>query len=111
MMFGPTRSLITRFAPASGEGPSEQQRRRGRFRMQLSARTETGAQLTGEVAATGDPGYAATAVMFGESALALALDGDALPDAAGVVTPATGIGEALTSRLRLRGFTISATVG
>ncbi len=44
------------------------------------------------VAAKGDPGYQATAVMLGEASLALALDGDRLPEAAGVLTPATGIG-------------------
>lgn len=110
LAFGPTRSLITRLAPSPGEGPSEQVRTRGRFRMELTATTESGATLTGEVAGKGDPGYAGTAVMFGESALALALDGDKLPDAAGVLTPATGIGDALTERLRLRGFTFSATV-
>ena len=35
------------------------------------------------VAAHGDPGYQATAVMFGESALCLALDRDRLPGAPG----------------------------
>lgn len=108
LMFGPTRSLISRFAPAPGEGPSEQVRSRGRFRLEFTADTETGRRLTGEFAGKGDPGYAGTAVMFGESALALALDGGDLPDAAGVLTPATGIGEVLTRRLRARGFTITA---
>jgi len=59
------------------------------------------------VAADGDPGYAATAVMLGQSALALAIDGDALPEAAGVLTPATGIGRALVDRLITRNFDIS----
>ena len=58
------------------------------------------------IAADGDPGYKATAVMFGESALALALDGERLPDRAGVLTPATGIGSVLPGRLRAAGFTI-----
>ncbi len=58
------------------------------------------------VAASGDPGYAATAVMLGESVLALALDGDRLPAAAGVLTPATGIGRPLVDRLRAAGFTL-----
>jgi short subunit dehydrogenase-like uncharacterized protein len=43
--------------------------------------------------------------MFGESALALGLDGDRLPPRAGVLTPATGIGAPLVDRLRAQGFT------
>ena len=57
------------------------------------------------VAGDGDPGYKATAVMLGESALALARDG--LPDASGVLTPATALGSALVDRLRAAGFTIT----
>ena len=47
--------------------------------------------------------------MLGESALALALDGDILPDRAGVLTPATGIGLRLGDRLRAAGQTFKAT--
>lgn len=57
--------------------------------------------------AQGDPGYKATAVMLGESALALALDRDRLPDRAGVLTPAVAMGDALTDRLTAAGFAIS----
>jgi short subunit dehydrogenase-like uncharacterized protein len=41
--------------------------------------------------------------MLGEAALALARDGDQLPDRAGVLTPATGIGTRLAERLRAAG--------
>jgi len=57
------------------------------------------------VAGDGDPGYAATAVMFGEAALCLAGRADDLPDRAGVLTPATAMGSALTERLRGAGMT------
>ena len=43
--------------------------------------------------------------MLGESALALALDGERLPDRAGVLTPATAIGAVLVERLRAAGQT------
>ncbi len=47
--------------------------------------------------------------MLGQSGLALALDRDALPDSpGGVLTPATGIGDALVARLRAAGVEISA---
>jgi short subunit dehydrogenase-like uncharacterized protein len=61
------------------------------------------------VAAQGDPGYAATAVMLGESALCLALDEARLPSRAGVLTPATGLGSVLADRLRAAGHTYEAS--
>lgn len=99
----PTRKLLDRVLPAPGEGPSEQQRDKGFFRIDVHARTSTGARLVCRIAAPGDPGYKATAVMLGESALALALDQDRLPDAAGVLTPATAMGTVLVDRLRAAG--------
>jgi short subunit dehydrogenase-like uncharacterized protein len=77
--------------------------------MDLFATTTTGARYRARVRAKGDPGYAATAVMLGESALALLLDRDALPPfPGGVLTPATGVGDALVERLRAAGFEITA---
>ncbi|MFC4604592.1 saccharopine dehydrogenase family protein [Rhodococcus kronopolitis] len=107
LAFGPTRYLLDRVLPAPGEGPSEKTRRTGHFTMDLYTTTSTGARYAARVRAQGDPGYAATAVMLGESALALAFDGEKLPDAAGVLTPATAIGDALVDRLRAAGFEIS----
>ncbi|MFD6063815.1 hypothetical protein ACFWG4_38450 [Rhodococcus wratislaviensis] len=54
------------------------------------------------------PGYRATAVVLGESALSLVLDGDRLPEEAGVLTPATALGDVLVDRLRGAGLEISA---
>jgi short subunit dehydrogenase-like uncharacterized protein len=107
LTFGPSRALLARVLPAPGQGPSEQTRRRGHFRMLISARTSAGARYQATIAAEGDPGYAATAVMLGESALCLAQDRDVLPDRAGVLTPATAMGTALASRLRSAGHTLA----
>ena len=107
MSFGPTRAVLDRVLPKPGEGPGEKARANGHFRIEVVARTSTGARYTATVAAKGDPGYAATAVMQGESALCLALDRDRLPDRAGVLTPATAMGAALADRLRARGFEIA----
>ncbi|HEU4491633.1 MAG TPA: saccharopine dehydrogenase NADP-binding domain-containing protein [Jiangellales bacterium] len=107
LAFGPTRAVLDRLLPEPGEGPDEETRRRGRFRMEVHARTTTGARYVAVVAARGDPGYAATSVMLGESALALALDLGRLPAAAGVLTPATAMGQVLVERLRAAGFTIA----
>jgi short subunit dehydrogenase-like uncharacterized protein len=108
MMLGPTRALVDRVLPEPGEGPSEKTRENGYFRVEIWTRTSTGARYSCRVEAKGDPGYAATAVMLGESALALALDGDRLPPRAGVLTPATGIGMPLVERLRAQAFTFEA---
>jgi short subunit dehydrogenase-like uncharacterized protein len=101
----PTRKLLDKVLPDPGEGPSEEARERGFYRIDTHAKTSSGAHLVCRIAASGDPGYKATAVLFGESALALALDSDRLPDAAGVLTPSTGIGDALVDRLRAAGHT------
>jgi short subunit dehydrogenase-like uncharacterized protein len=106
MSFGPSRMLLDRVLPAPGTGPSEAARERGHFRIEVVARTSTGARFTATVAAKGDPGYTATAVMQGESALCLLLDRDRLPDRAGVLTPATAMGLPLADRLRAQGFEI-----
>jgi len=110
MSIGPTRALLDRVLPEPGEGPSEKTRTNGRFRVEVTTRTTSGRRLLAIVAAQGDPGYAATAVMLGQSVLALALDGDQLPPRAGVLTPATGIGLPLVDRLRTHGFTLTAAV-
>ena len=106
MALGPTRSLLGLVLPKPGEGPSEKTRTSGYFRIEIHTRTSSGARYVAHVAAQGDPGYAATAVMLGESALSLALNGDRLPPRAGVLTPATAIGEPLVDRLRAQGFTL-----
>jgi short subunit dehydrogenase-like uncharacterized protein len=101
------RPLLDRVLPSPGEGPGERARRAGWFSMEVRTTTETGARYLATVSAQGDPGYAATAVMFGQSALCLALDRDRLPGAAGVLTPAVSMGQALVDRLRGQGFTLS----
>jgi short subunit dehydrogenase-like uncharacterized protein len=105
MTFSPSRTLLDRVLPAPGSGPSEKTRQQGWFRMVVDATTEDGRHYRATAAGQGDPGYAATAVMLGESALALALDGDRLPDRAGSLTPATALGDVLVERLRAAGHT------
>jgi short subunit dehydrogenase-like uncharacterized protein len=105
MGLGPARAGAERVLPKPGEGPSAEAREGGHFRMELHAHTGEGERLRATVAAQGDPGYAATSVMLSEAALAAALDEDALPDAAGVLTPAAGLGMVLVERLRAAGFT------
>lgn len=105
LAYRPTRTILDRFLPKPGEGPSAEQLAAGRFRMEIRAKTTTGARYRTKVGADHDPGYTGTAVMLGQAALCLALDEDRLPARAGVLTPATAMGDVLVERLRARGFT------
>ena len=117
LAFGPSRALLNqlqgrqllgRLLPAAGQGPSEKTRSNGYFRIQVHTRTAAGQRYVARVEAQGDPGYAATSVMLGQSALCLALDRDRLPGRAGVLTPASAMGTALISRLSAAGLTLTA---
>jgi short subunit dehydrogenase-like uncharacterized protein len=104
----PTRWVLDRVLPDPGEGPSEAAREKGFFKIDVVGETGDGRRLTCRIEAPGDPGYKATAVMLGESALCLAA-GEGLPDRAGVLTPATAMGAALVRRLRAAGHTYDVT--
>jgi len=108
LAFPASRALLGRLLPAPGEGPGEKTRRTGYFRIEIHTQTSAGARYLGKIEARGDPGYAATSVMLGESALCLALDQDRLPARAGVLTPATAMGIALADRLKSAGHTLTA---
>ena len=105
MAFPPTRVVLDRVLPKPGEAPSEEALARGRFRFEITGEASNGARYRTTVAAPYDPGFYGTAIMLGQAALALAQDGDRLPDAAGVLTPATAIGMPLVERLREHQFT------
>ncbi len=108
MSFKPTRFLLDKVLPEPGEGPSEKARERGFFDIRTFTTTTTGKRYGAKVSAQGDPGYKATAMMLGESALTLALDRDRLPDRHGVLTPVAAMGDALVTRLRAAGMTLQA---
>jgi short subunit dehydrogenase-like uncharacterized protein len=105
----PLRALLERrVLPKPGEGPNEEQRRRGSFEITLigKGQHEGGAfALRGRVVGTSDPGYGETAKMLSESALCLALDGAELESPGGILTPASALGVRLLDRLRHAGMT------
>lgn len=101
--FRPTRDwLLKQRLP--GEGPSESQRAKGWFHMNVVA--QGGGETVLCRMEGGDPGYGDTAKMLAEAGLCLALDSD-LPAHAGVITPASAMGEALMPRLRRAGITLA----
>jgi short subunit dehydrogenase-like uncharacterized protein len=101
----PTRRFLDRWLPPPGTGPDEAHRRAGRFEFLIATRTIDGSRYLAHISARGDPGYAASSVMFGQSALCLALDRDLLPATGGVLTPAVAMGTRLVDRLREAGLT------
>lgn len=102
------KKILDRVLPTPGDGPSVKAQESGYFTVDLYTTTTTGARYRSRVKASGDPGYKATSVMLGESALALVHNRTELPDAAGVLTPATALGDALVTRLVDAGFEIWA---
>lgn len=95
---GPTRSLLSRFLPEPGEGPSEATQRAGSFDLRLYGRTAEGEQIVTKVTGDCDPGYGSTAKMLAESALSLLeLDHDQV--GGGFWTPSTAFGDGLIERL------------
>jgi short subunit dehydrogenase-like uncharacterized protein len=103
------RRLLDRVLPKPGQGPSPKAQHEGRFRLAVHATTTSGARCRATVAAQGDPGYAATALMFAEAALTLVVDRERLPAAAGVLTPAAALAHPLIDRLRAAGMTLRVT--
>jgi len=79
----------------------------GWFRCEFIGHASDGRTARVLVADKGDPGNRVTVKCLCESALALALD-PVLPARGGVLTPASGIGDALVARLRARGMTLGS---
>ena len=101
------REMLEKRAPQPGEGPSEEKRKTGHWKVRFVG--EAGADRMIFIAAdeAGDPGYGSTCKMLGESALCLAQD--PLTSAGGVQTPSVAMGGALLTRLRQAGLRFEAT--
>jgi short subunit dehydrogenase-like uncharacterized protein len=109
---GAMRSLIRRMGPAAGEGPSEQQRKAGRFTLEIAGQTTTGACVF-TMDSEGDPGNISTVRFLCESALALVQDREDLPGGrsrCGFLTPASALGDVLIKRLENCGVRFSFRV-
>lgn len=98
--------MVDSVTPKSGFGPREKNRRRGHYRCETYTTTTTGARYLSTFGQQLDA-YAGTAVMFGESCLALALDRDGLSELRGVLTPAAAMGDVLLRRLPAAGVSMS----
>ena len=109
MRFKTGRALARAVAASPGQGPSERTMDGGSFRCELVGKSASGKVMRGRVAGQGDPGNRATTKFVCESALALALQPQALPGGergGGVLTPASGLGMVLAQRLIAAGITL-----
>ena len=94
-----TRSLMQKFLPKPGEGPSDDASNNGYYDIELFGQHPTDSSKNVRIRVKGDkdPGYGSTSKMIAESALALAQDD--LPVAGGFWTPASAMGDQLLQRL------------
>jgi short subunit dehydrogenase-like uncharacterized protein len=97
------RSMLQKRAPQPGEGPSQDKRERGHWKVRFVAEDGNDRLLYIVADPAGDPGYASTAKMLGESALCLAYD--RLTSGGGCLTPSVAMDGALLERLRKAGLT------
>lgn len=110
LRWGLTRELLRRFAlPKPGQGPTADERERGRYEVLFIGDTAQGQRLRATVKGDRDPGYGSTCKLVTESALTLADEIDRSQTAGGVWTPGAAMGMALVRRLQERaglGFAI-----
>jgi short subunit dehydrogenase-like uncharacterized protein len=101
--WAPARELLRRFVlPRPGQGPSRQQRERGRYELLFIGDTAAGERLCATVRGDRDPGYGSTSKLVAESALCLAHEVDHAMAGGGVWTPGAAMGLVLVRRLQAR---------
>lgn len=105
--FAVVRKLMKRFGPDAGEGPSEDDREEGFFRLRMFGKTSSGQQAMMQLQYPGDAGNKATVCFLCESALALCLQLDELPDRKGFLTPQMAFGDVLVARLKAAGLELT----
>lgn len=102
------RLLILKFAPAPGEGPSEESIETGFFKVTAIGISKSGKKERIICSYNGDPSNKATVFFLCESALLLVeqLDRREAPSNFGFLTPSTAFGSELTERLKTNGYHI-----
>ncbi|MBT8217629.1 MAG: saccharopine dehydrogenase [Acidimicrobiia bacterium] len=96
----PTRWLLKKYVlPGSGEGPDQETRESGQWRIVLIGTMDDGSTVRTLVGGEGDPATDSTSRMLTESALCLAQDAEKIPVGGGSWTPAAAMGDLLLDRL------------
>jgi short subunit dehydrogenase-like uncharacterized protein len=108
------RRIIKGLLPKPGEGPSEKVMDGGFFQCEFVAVAKNGKRMRGIFRGQGDAGNRITVKCLCESAFVLAQaqmrSSDVKPLTGGVLTPVTGLGEALVGRLVKAGITFQIVV-
>ena len=102
ILISPLKRAVKPFLPKPGEGPSEDVQENGWFDCKYIVEAEDGKKSVFNMHAKGDPGYKVTSKLVSECALCLIQDIDNLPggkEYGGVLTSASGLGDALIKRL------------
>ncbi|KAH9823428.1 Saccharopine dehydrogenase-domain-containing protein [Melampsora americana] len=98
------RNLVKRFGPKSGDGPTEKERETGWFKLiTIAHSTNDDVQVSVTMSGNKDPGYGWTSMCVAECAVTVIKSYDQLPPHAksgGILTPVTGMGDALLRRLQ-----------
>lgn len=111
MSFSPLLFLLRLlYIPKPGNGPSKEIMKNGYFKMRIKGKTSKNEISQVTVYGNSDPGYSATAKMITESALALILNKDKVPESFGVLTPASAIGPTVIDRLKTKGITFTIDI-
>jgi short subunit dehydrogenase-like uncharacterized protein len=98
--FAPSRAIMKNtFLPKPGQGPSQEKRESGFYKILLIGKDPAGNNLTAKVNGDRDPGYGSTCKMLGESAVCLLKDIGKNDVKGGLWTPATAMGQKLIDRL------------
>ncbi|MDH3308762.1 MAG: hypothetical protein OEO77_14765 [Acidimicrobiia bacterium] len=87
--------------PDSGEGPDQETRESGEWKIVLIGKMDNGATVRTIVGGEGDPATDSTSRMLVESALCLARDAEKIPVGGGSWTPAAAMEDLLLDRLIL----------
>lgn len=93
--FGPMRSVMSRFLPAPGEGPSLDAQEKGFYDLRFHGTTGPGEEIMVKVTGDRDPGYGSTSKILAEAAATL-MHSDV---GGGFWTPATALGERFVDAL------------
>ncbi len=98
--FPPTRRLLKKYVlPGTGEGPDQETRESGQWKIVLIGKMDDCTTVRALVGGEGDPATDSTSRMLVESALCLAQDAEKIPVGGGSWTPAAVMGDLLLERL------------
>jgi len=96
------KKVTDKVLPDPGEGPNKKERENGFYNLRFLGKMADGTMHLAKVTGDRDPGYGSTSKMLSEAAICLALDKDKCPKVAGMLSPATALGDPYLERLQTK---------